>query len=178
MKPYTRTGDDGTTGRPGGRRVRKSDPGVEANGAVDELNAHVGLCRQMLEATGLGELAADLREIQSELLAAGAAIAGAEAPLPLAPAARRFEAQVDRLAADLPELASFLLPGGCELACRLHVARTVCRRAERAVVAAADSGAGIGPAVLAYLNRLSDLLFVLARWANRAAGVEEERWQH
>jgi len=178
MPIYTRTGDDGTTGRPGGRRVQKTDPRVEANGAVDELNSHLGLCRRRVEAEGLADLAADLRRVQENLLTVGAVLAtvgtGLEAAVSLGDAAGALEARIDAIAAELPELTRFVLPGGTEAACQLHVARTVCRRAERAVLAA---GEGVPADVRAYVNRLSDFLFVAARRANIAAGGEDEPWR-
>lgn len=180
MHPYTKTGDEGFTLRPGERRVRKSDPLVEANGALDELNAVIGLCLRQARADGDGNVRDALVSLQAELLTAGAILAaiGADPPPVALPedAVRRMEGRIDQAWAKLPKLTVFLLPGGSELACRLHLARTVCRRAERAVVAAADADADVPALLLRYLNRMSDLLFALARLANFAAGVEEERW--
>jgi cob(I)alamin adenosyltransferase len=183
MASYTKTGDDGTTGRPGGRRVRKSDPLVEANGTVDELNAHLGLCLAQARGDGVEEVREALAPVQSELLTVGALLAavGADGPAGVsldAAVVERMERHIDEAAAALPPLASFILPRGTELGCRLHAARSVCRRAERVVVAAADAGADVPPVVLRYLNRLGDLLFALARRANRAGGAEEEPWRH
>jgi len=177
-------GDGGETARYGGSRVRKGHPTVVANGEVDELNAHVGLCVVAAESAG-GQappgLANALGRIQADLMAVGAMLAVAPGQAP--PAAvdpsdvARLESEIAAAAETLTPLESFLLSGGCELASRLHVARCVCRRAERAVVAAIDAGHALPPVALRYLNRLSDLLFELARSANRAAGVEDRPWQ-
>jgi len=178
MKIYTRTGDNGSTQRPGGQRARKADPLIAAVGEIDELNSHVGLC---LQACGQQrQIAEALKAVQPDLLAAGAIVASGEAEGKGPPddaAVKRMERHIDAMTDKLPELKNFIIPGGCELACRLHVARAVCRRAERAVVAAADAGAQVPPVVLRYLNRLSDLLFVLARAANAAAGTEDAIWE-
>ncbi len=182
MKLYTKTGDDGTTGRPGGGRTSKSDPLVAAGGAVEELNAHLGLCLAHASAEDAVRIVEALGTVQSDVLAAGALLAAVgtgERPGASLDAScvDRMEREIDEAHASLPALKSFVVPGGAELTCRLHVARTVCRRAERAVVAAADGGADVPAVVLQYLNRLGDLLFVLARLANRAAGAEEEPWR-
>jgi cob(I)alamin adenosyltransferase len=184
MAIYTKTGDDGFTQWPGGRRFRKNEPPLEALGCLDELNAHLGWCLQAAARTDAAqrEIADALAPLQSELLTIGATLVaqGAEDR----PASRlgesavtRMEKQIDSAWAKTGELTHFILPGGCELACRLHVARTVCRRAERAMVALAEKGAPPPAPVLGYLNRLSDLLFALARLANRNAGVSETTWQ-
>jgi cob(I)alamin adenosyltransferase len=178
-KVYIKVGDEGFTFRPGGQRVPKSDPAVEAVGTIDELNAHLGLCL-----AGAGELA-PVREaiapVQSGLLTVGALLAAAgtqERPSVNLDetAVAGMERQIDRMTAKLPELTHFILPAGCELACRLHVARTVCRRAERRAVALAEAGAPVPPEVLRYLNRLSDLLFTAARCADQAAGQADVVW--
>lgn len=177
MRIYTRTGDDGSTGLFGGGRVRKSDARVAAYGEVDELNAVLGLA----VAGGAGELTEALLGLQRELFVLGADLAtpkGQETPyLPrLTPEhVAALERRIDTCDGRLPELKSFVLSGGCPLAARLHHARTVCRRAERATVALAAQ-ADIGPVPVQYLNRLADLLFVLAREANRTAGVPETEW--
>jgi cob(I)alamin adenosyltransferase len=177
MKIYTKTGDDGTTGLFGGARVRKSDARVEAYGNVDELNSALGVAL----AGGAGDLAETLLGLQRELFVLGADLAtpkGQETSyLPrLTPQhVAALERLIDDYDARLPRLTSFILPGGCALAAALHHARTVCRRAERATVALA-AGEDIGPVPVQFLNRLADLLFVLARWANRAAGMVETEW--
>ena len=176
MKIYTRTGDDGTTGLYGGNRVPKSDPRLECLGVLDELNAHLGLARVLARDVLVDQIAT----IQSELLALGAHLAAGErAPERLpeihSTAVGRLEAEIDSADAQLPELRQFILPGGCELAGRLHLARTVCRRAERRVVAL-ESAPHSSRLAQIYLNRLSDWLFVMARLANQQACCPEIHW--
>ena len=181
MKIYTRTGDDGTTGLIGGRRVSKADPRLDCYGTVDELNAAVGLAAV---ATGK-DLAAQLRDVQNDLFVLGSHLAAptddpkAAASLPPLDESiiHRLEREIDAAEMNLPPLRQFILPGGSEPSARLHLARTVCRRAERLVVALATEVA-IPPVTLRYLNRLSDWLFVMARRANREAGVEDVPWLH
>jgi cob(I)alamin adenosyltransferase len=186
MALYTKTGDGGFTQWPDGQRLRKSDPRLEAIGCLDELNAHLGLC---VQAAGAGEARAVQREVadalsplQAELLALGAMLVVEKAHSRSVPwleeaAVSRMEGQIDFAWAKAGQLKRFIVPGGCELACRLQVARTVCRRAERAVVALADSGGQVPALVFQYLNRLGDLLFAMARLANRNAGISETTWQ-
>ena len=179
MKIYTEAGDDGYTTRADGRRVRKSDPLLEAVGTVDELSSTVGLC--LVAAAHDAEVAAVLAPVQGELFAVGAHLAaghaGAASALgPDADTIGRVERAIDDVSDRLAPLDRFVSPGGCELSARLHVARTVCRRAERRVTAAADADAHVLPDVLKYLNRLGDLLFVLSRLANRHAGVADAPW--
>ena len=181
MKIYTRTGDDGTTGLFGGRRVAKSDPRIECYGTVDELNATLGLAAATAGAPR--ELSAMLAQIQNELFVIGSHLATpqddtrrlAQVPDLDESAIARLESQIDAADAELPPLRNFILPGGAEAAARLHLARTVCRRAERLLVAFAGEEA-IEPLVLRYLNRLSDWLFVYARWCNHRAGVADVPW--
>ncbi len=179
-KIYTRMGDDGTTGLLGtGERRRKDALRVEAYGTVDEINAALGAAL----AGGLdGELGTLTRRLQGELFELGADLAAPAAGSPgsrhPAFAARHVEAleqDIDRLSQRLPPLSRFILPGGSPGASALHLARTVCRRAERRCVALAAAEA-VGPEVLRYLNRLGDLLFVMARWENRARGIEDVPW--
>lgn len=176
---YTRLGDDGQTHLGDMSRVAKTDPRIEAYGTVDELNALIGLT---LTAQGLPEAhAAWLRHIQNDLFDLGADLS-----VPLGDAKERLrvdatqvewlEELCDLINERLEPLRSFVLPGGCEAAARLHVARTVCRRAERLAVALADAEQS-NPAALAYLNRLSDLLFILSRAANAEAGAPEPLWK-
>jgi cob(I)alamin adenosyltransferase len=177
---YTRTGDSGETGLFGGGRVAKSHPRVEAYGAVDELNALLGTA--MVAATEPG-VRAGLPRVQADLFAIGAHLAtdvpeGRPAPkLPPLPTDRiaALEAWIDEAEAGLPELRTFILPGGAAGGAALHVARTVCRRAERRVVELATAQ-HVDPGIVVYLNRLSDLLFVLARLENQHAGVPEQAW--
>jgi cob(I)alamin adenosyltransferase len=176
MTIYTRSGDDGETARLDGQTVRKSDARVEAVGTLDELNAHLGWC---IAAGGNEAISEMLRPVQEELMCVSSMLSGgADSDASLTPdAAPRLEEQIDAAWAKLPPLEHFVMPGGTELAARLHVARTVCRRAERRAVAAMDDGlSGCGEA-LRYLNRLSDLLFSLARQANVDAGAEERLWR-
>jgi len=183
MRIYTRTGDGGETHLFGGERVPKADPRVEAYGTVDELNSVLGLVRANLPADP--ELHRVLTAVQKALFAVGAELATArpEDPrlashVPRVGAAdvEALERFIDRMEADLEPLRTFVLPGGTEAGALLHVARAVCRRAERRVVALARQAA-VNPEVLRYLNRLSDLLFVAARWVNHQAGVPESPWE-
>ena len=170
---YTRTGDDGSTGLAAGPRRLKSDLRVEAFGAVDEANACVGLAR--LHTAALPELDAMLARIQNDLFDLGADLATPDTgeALPYEPLrvveaqVTRLEREIDALNAALSPLKSFVLPGGTPAAAALHLARTVCRRAERVAVALSRrDGEPVSPAALKYLNRLSDLLFVAARFVN------------
>jgi cob(I)alamin adenosyltransferase len=179
VKIYTKTGDGGETGLFGGPRVRKSDPRVEAYGDLDELNAAVGAARAVVEDP---EIDAELRRVQAELFCVGAELAtphGAKARTAIPPVdaawTARLERAIDAWEAALPPLTRFVLPGGTRTAAALHVARTVCRRAERRAVALAAE-VEVDARVLAYLNRLSDLLFVAARLANRRARRDEPTW--
>ena len=181
MRIYTKTGDQGQTGLFGGGRVAKDDVRVMAYGDVDELNAAIGLVR----ATAPVELFdAELTGVQRDLFALGGQLA---TPVPanveaaLAKAALSdgrvtvFERAIDAADAELPPLRAFVLPAGTEKAAALHLARTICRRAERSVVTLARE-ATLPPLFLVYLNRLSDYLFVLARLANRRAGRADVTW--
>ncbi len=168
---YTRTGDKGTTGLASGERRKKHDLRVEAYGTVDETNACVGLARLHTE----GEVDAMLSRIQNELFDLGADLATPETekPLPYEPLrildqqVERLEREIDRLNEELSPLRSFVLPGGSPAAAALHLSRTVCRRAERRVVALAEKPQEkVSPAVIKYLNRLSDFLFVASRFVN------------
>ena len=179
MKIYTRTGDDGTTGLFGGSRRSKADTRVEAYGMVDEANASIGVAR----ATGLSSDAdAILAAAQSDLFTIGAELGctpGTESKLKMAlidaAAAERLERAIDAAEEGLAPLKAFVLPAGTPAACALHVARCVVRRAERRVVAA-SAEATVRQEVIVYLNRLSDLLFTLARRANHLAGVADVPW--
>ncbi len=178
-KIYTRTGDDGSTGLAGGARISKAAARVAAYGDVDELNSAVGLA---LCAVSDAMLQSVLQGIQNTLFDLGADLAtpgpdkeGAPVLRIRASAASRLEQHIDRLNADLAPLRSFVLPGGTEAAARLHLARTICRRAERQAVALAQTGDVSAPA-LHYLNRLSDFLFVAARWCNNRAGTGDILW--
>jgi cob(I)alamin adenosyltransferase len=180
MKIYTKTGDAGETGLLGGARVPKDHPRVASYGDVDELNAVLGLVRAHAPEPGASKL---LLEIQRDLFALGAQLADpthrvaskkAKTAIPSA-RIRRLEKAIDAREAKTPPLRHFVLPGGSRPAAFLHLARTVCRRAERSLVSLARE-APLDPRLLVYLNRLSDLLFVLARYENHRSGVAEERW--
>lgn len=180
MKIYTKTGDRGETGLFAGGRVAKDDARVEAYGCVDELNAVIGLVRTRLDG-GLGDVDAALQRISGEIFCLGADLA---TPLAAKSAwivrvdeamVTRLEAEIDRFEEELAPLTRFILPGGSPAGATLHLARTVCRRAERRTVSLARE-VDLNDAALRYLNRLSDWLFVAARLVNRRAGQEEEPW--
>lgn len=186
MKIYTRTGDRGDTGLFGGQRVRKDHVRVAAYGDVDELNAVLGMAVTELAAEGQREMVDELRKIQADLLTVGANLAtpGPEdggRPSDYVPRLEEgrteaLERWIDAADAELEPLKSFILPGGTRAASSLHLARTVCRRAERQVITLTDT-ATIPGGIVVYLNRLSDLLFMLARLANHRAGLPDVQWQ-
>ncbi len=179
MKIYTKTGDAGETSLLGGARVPKDHVRVAAYGDVDETNAAIGVVRALAQPP-LDQL---LLGVQKDLFAIGAQLADptqkvaarrAKAAVTAAHV-RRLEKAIDARQEKLPALRSFVLPGGEPTASLLHQARTVCRRAERSVVTLARDG-NVDPQIVVYLNRLSDVLFVLARFENHRAGLEEPRW--
>lgn len=179
MKIYTKTGDAGTTGLFGGARVSKASLRVDAYGTVDELNAHLGVAIAQLRHP---RVPAELTRIQAELFCVGAELASnpdksLQTGLPLVDEAAvlRLEGCIDDLEGELAPLTTFILPGGTAGAGQLHVARAVCRRAERLTVALAGAETVRGE-TLRYLNRLSDLLFVMARAENHASGVADVAW--
>ncbi len=174
---YTRGGDQGETSLGDGSRVSKLDCRIGAFGTVDELNSALGV---VLAGDVPEEIREPLERVQNELFDVGADLS---VPWGVTDRLRVEQTLIDRLEelcdafnADLPELRSFVLPGGTETAARLHVARTICRRAEREVLLGAQE-VELNPLVLGYLNRLSDLLFILARAANAAAGGDEPLWR-
>jgi cob(I)alamin adenosyltransferase len=176
-KIYTRGGDAGETSLGDGARVSKLDARITAFGTVDEVNAAIGV---VLTGDCPAEMREVLERVQNELFDLGADLSvpmehGARLRV-TQPQVEALELDCDRFNADLPELKSFVLPGGTETAARLHVARTSCRRAEREAIAAA-AAVGVNPLALVYLNRLSDLLFILARAANAADGHDEPLWR-
>ena len=173
-KIYTRTGDDGTTGLANGERVPKFDARVEAAGEVDETNSVIGLL--LAEPDLLAAVATPLRRIQHELFEVGAELALPGYRKIDAEHVRRLEVELDELNAELPPLAEFVLPAGNRAAAVCHVARTVCRRAERRACATAQQHP-LNPQLLRYLNRLSDLLFVMARRLAREGGAHEVLWR-
>ena len=182
MKIYTKTGDAGETGLFGGGRVAKDHPRVEAYGDVDELNAVLGMARSVELMPRVDEV---LVLVQRDLFSLGALLATpdlAKMQQHLDKAriddgrVAQLERAIDDGESELEPLRAFIVPGGTPKSAALHVARTVCRRAERRVIALTHDGVQIPPVVLLYLNRLSDLLFVLARVANRRAGAAEVTW--
>ncbi len=179
MKIYTKFGDSGETALYGGTRVGKDAPRIEAIGTVDELNAYIGYAQTLVEDTDLSELMA---QIQNHLFAVGADLAtpathtkAAEFRIP-ADFTTAMEAAIDTLSEELPPLTNFILPGGCAAGAILHIARVVCRRSERRVVQLANE-TEINPEIIRSLNRLSDLLFVLARTVNCRAQAPEPIWK-
>ena len=184
MKLYTRTGDDGTTGLFSGPRVSKDHPRIEAYGTVDEFNAIVGMvmsaCRR--DVPFEARLLEIFSQVQSRLFDIGADLATPEGANNSSKIVRidehhvqEVEGWIDEIDGANPPLRAFVMPSGCELAARLHLARTVCRRAERLMVSLAQlEPVGAGP--LRYMNRLSDLLFAMARQANHHAGVGDVPW--
>jgi cob(I)alamin adenosyltransferase len=178
-KVYTRTGDDGTTGLGGGQRVPKDSPRIEAYGTVDELNSQIG----MVQSLGVNEAIAEpLRRIQNDLFHLGSDLCILEEDKQKFSVPRIEERHVvalerlmDRLSEELSPLENFILPGGAPSAAALHVARTVCRRAERLVLALSREEP-VGEWTVTYLNRLSDALFVMARHENKRRGVGDVLW--
>lgn len=181
MKIYTKTGDRGATSLVGGKRVSKASERLEAYGTIDELNSHIGLLRAT---PGTPREALPLLEyIQNKLFNIGAYLATDNTDNPAllpaglsADASERLEKAIDEADAELPPLRAFILPGGCPAGATANVARTVCRRAERRVIALAREAA-VAPEVTAFINRLSDYLFTLGRLCNHRAGIAEAEWR-
>lgn len=170
---YTRSGDGGVTGLPGGRRVPKDDPIVALCGVLDELSAAVGLALALGASPGAVRMG---REVQADLLLLGAALAVApDGPQARLPSAIWLESAIDALDAETPPLSTFILPGGSPSAGALHLARTVCRRAEREYAGALRTST-VPADGLVYLNRAADMLFALARAENLRAGVADVPW--
>jgi cob(I)alamin adenosyltransferase len=176
MKIYTRKGDDGFTSLWSGERVPKSSLRVEACGTLDELNCAIGTTRAA-SPTGLSENY--LAAIQRRLFSLGADLASTGRRRPAARVGQLdvtwLEAQIDRMESELPPLKNFLLPGGSTAAAQMHLARAICRRTERMIVSLSNNEE-INREILAFLNRLSDFLFVLARYENLVSGIPEEKW--
>jgi cob(I)alamin adenosyltransferase len=178
MRIYTRTGDDGKTGLYGGERVNKDDLRIEAYGTVDELNAALGIVRASEVPEEVDQV---LNTVQNELFSLGAELA---TPQPDEHGTRfvdqegikRLETTIDRFDSSLPPLTQFILPSGSQATSALHLARCICRRAERRVVTFRGQNAEVSPLVVEYLNRLGDLLFVLARLVNAGSGVADQPW--
>ena len=180
MKIYTRTGDDGTTGLFGGTRIGKDDPRLECYGTIDELNATLGFAAAVTTEHLIG-FTGRVKAVQNELLVIGSHLGtapGSDAVQKLPPfdgsATQRLEHEIDIAEATLKPLHTFILPGGSGPGAVLHMARTVCRRAERQLVRLHGP---YDPAILAYLNRLSDWLFVHARWVNQKLKVADIEWK-
>jgi len=184
---YTKGGDSGETSLAGGQRVRKDSLRIECYGTIDELNSFTGLaCVSAKELTpahpALAQLAEILERVQHELFNLGSVLATLPADLhPKQPRVteaevKQLERDLDALNADLPALRSFVLPGGSRLNAELHICRTICRRAERVLVALSHTE-GVDAIAIQYLNRLSDAFFVWSRWTNRQLGAEEVLWQ-
>jgi len=176
-KIYTKTGDQGQTGLVGGRRVSKKDPRLEAYGTVDELNSSIGLAISLLP-KGTSETAALLKKIQNELFNLGSRLACDDAemmkhlPIIAEDHVRVMESKMDEWESQLSPLKNFILPGGSQAAAALHMARTICRRAERGTV-----GLPVEPILVIYLNRLSDFLFTMARKVNADLGEKDIPWE-
>lgn len=197
MKIYTRTGDKGQTGLFGGERVSKTHGRVAAYGTIDELNSYLGLCVSLCrkEKIGLEEETRWLSQVQKDLFALGSWLASKDASLRASKGEEPFagsrqerthvdenrviemENQIDAWEKHLQPMTSFILPGGTVLGGHMHLARTVCRRAERDVIALSESGETVPALVIQYLNRLADALFVLARYLNHRGGVHEDPWK-
>jgi cob(I)alamin adenosyltransferase len=182
MKIYTQTGDEGFTRLYGNDRVKKSSPLIDCAGTIEELNALIGWCLAAAEPDRHENIRTALAPIQSELFCVGAMVAtagpGQQPSLPLDNSAvERMEAKIDEIAEKLPALKNFILPRGGDLACRLHMARTQCRYTERRAVATVEYESRIPLMVFKYLNRLSDLLFMLARLANQNEGIADTHWK-
>lgn len=181
MKIYTRTGDKGTTSLIGGTKVPKSHLRIEAYGTVDELNSHIGLCLDMLTDEASRRL---LREVQDRLFTIGSALAcdPVKEPRMRIPDLKEeditlLEKEIDRMNEALPEMKHFILPGGHLTVSQLHVARCVCRRAERCIVRLEMEDQEVDNIIIRYLNRLSDYLFVLGRYAGMLLNAEEIPWR-
>ncbi len=178
MKIYTKTGDKGTTGLYGGGRVSKSSPRIAAYGDIDELNATLGVARAETELAPIREA---LTQVQTTLFTLGAQLASPKTDPKIevltAAQVEWLETQIDAMTANLPEMRHFILPGGGKTSALLHLARTVCRRAERATVHLASlPDEPVDHWVLVYINRLSDYLFVLARLANQLERIQDVPW--
>jgi cob(I)alamin adenosyltransferase len=174
MKIYTRFGDTGNTTLLGGTVVSKDELAVGASGSVDELNAFLGTVISFSE---MGELTDSLKRIQSDLFIIGAELSSSGNRKTISPMRiAELEGEIDKLASELPPLKNFILPGGSKTASLLHLARTVCRRAEREVVALSKKEK-VSPITITYLNRVGDLLFMLARDVNYRKKVNETIWK-
>ncbi|MGP1515941.1 MAG: cob(I)yrinic acid a,c-diamide adenosyltransferase [Bacteroidales bacterium] len=188
MKIYTKAGDNGTTSLCDGSRLSKDDMRVEAYGALDELNAHIGLLISLLQTSSLKEgvqstsnLTDFLSEIQEELFVIGGELACAEINLEdlisTQNLIRKVETNIDELSSQLPVQHHFVMPGGIIPAAQSHVCRTICRRAERRIVTLSHVTT-LSPEILVFVNRLSDYLFILSRYLNKDSGTSEKTWKN
>lgn len=173
MSVYTKTGDKGKTSLYGGKRVLKSDPRIEAVGTVDELQSVLGVVQSLNKDNKLGR---ELLKIQNDLFEIGWAIAKPYAKLDLGERVKDFEKEIDELTAKLPQLDNFILPGGGLTGSHLHQARSVARRAERSIVRLGGKES-VQDSILAYMNRLSDLFFMMARYINYKEKKKEQIWK-
>ena len=174
MAIYTKTGDTGSTSLFGGKRVLKCEELVNVYGSIDEVNSWVGLIDSEIESPDVQQF---LTSIQSDLFTIGAHLAGWDSNLSGLPKrVKEMEARIDIMEETLPKLHNFILPGGTTLASTIHLARAVCRRVERQTVELGQKQT-VNPHILVYLNRLSDLFFMLARFVNQEAGIVEVTWQ-
>lgn len=181
IRIYTRTGDKGTTSLIGGTKVPKSHLRIEAYGTVDELNSHLGLCRDMIQDGPVREM---ILEIQDRLFTIGSSLAcdpvkepGMRLPDLKEDDVRGLEQEIDRMSEAIPPMRTFILPGGHPVVSQLHIARCVCRRSERCCVRLELESLEVEGLLLKYLNRLSDYLFVLSRYMSHLLGVEEISWK-
>lgn len=182
---YTRTGDQGLTSLVDGSRVPKNSPRVEAYGSVDELNAFIGLLLSHIKDLSPDE-AEILTRVSDTLFNIGGCLATPVSPSDTSAAesllgdimsrTQLLERSIDRLDSEVPPLRSFILPGGCTAAAHAHVARAMCRNAERRILSFASTGEWVSPSILTYINRLSDYLFILARYLNHISGVPDTPW--
>lgn len=181
MKVYTKTGDAGQTSLVGGQRVSKACERLESYGTIDELNSHIGVlityCTDEADSTFLTDVQAALFVVGGYLATDNSQREVRQGNIVTPQMVQAVEHEIDRLQLLLPPLRLFILPGGCRAAAVAHVCRTVCRRAERCIVALTESGAVVDEQVSAYVNRLSDYFFVLARKLNSDAGVEDTVWR-
>ncbi len=178
-KIYTRAGDKGYTSLLGGKKVSKSSLRVEAYGSIDELNSAIGLCLSFMD--GDDDVKAILEEVQNNLFIIGAELADPDmserTPKVNGDMVKRLEDVIDRYEEEVGSIRHFILPGGSREASLLHLARAVARRAERAIVALKDESGNVNDDLIAYMNRLSSLLFILARVMNKRKGVEDVPWK-
>ncbi len=181
MKIYTKIGDNGETAMIGGERVKKSCLEMEVIGELDELNAALGILLSQMNEKQFSDIKPEIVKIQHNLFTIGSNIAALQTDLSEVPQINKVEVQaleqlIDRLDKDLPELKNFVIPGGDQATATSYFARTICRRAERQLIKLSEKY-DVSSVIKTYLNRLSDLLFVLGRWVNKRTGNKEILWQ-